>query len=396
MPTSSPKGQSLMADSLDNRTRVSAISPLYGLTYAIPSCCFNITENLDRSRFDAQCWFAGADLSVAGLSTVRLAMPRLLHRAYCKMRGPREMLRPLLEWRYLRELRPGTIAWVWPDMTTRFLRTLKRRGYVIALERINSNVKSARQLIDSKAAQMGFAPDHGITSRSIEQEELELEVADYVFVCSPFVEDSFLKAGVRPERLRRCTFGWDPRTFTVKPRGDHSSAKPVFLFVGTGCLRKGLPDLLEHWDRANLPARLRIVGPIAPAIATRYARVLSRPDVEAVGMKLSLVEEYTNAHVFVLPSIEEGSPLVTYLALASGIPSLVSYPGAGGIVHDDIEGFVRDPAHESSFQEALAQLATDARLRERLGRAAFAASEHYTWPRVAKKRGEIFAAMSPS
>jgi glycosyltransferase involved in cell wall biosynthesis len=113
-------------------------------------------------------------------------------------------------------------------------------------------------------------------------------------------------------------------------------------------------------------------------------------------MKLSLVEEYTNAHVFVLPSIKEGSPLVTYLALASGIPSLVSYPGAGGIVHDDIEGFVRDPAHESSFQEALAQLATDARLRERLGRAAFAASEHYTWPRVAKKRGEIFAAMSPS
>jgi glycosyltransferase involved in cell wall biosynthesis len=98
----------------------------------------------------------------------------------------------------------------------------------------------------------------------------------------------------------------------------------------------------------------------------------------------------------VLPSIEEGSPLVTYLALASGIPSLLSYPAAGGIVHDDIEGLVRDPANDSSFQQALAQLATDAQLRERLGRAAFAASARYTWPRVANERGKVFAAIRGS
>jgi glycosyltransferase involved in cell wall biosynthesis len=369
---------------------------LYAVQYGIPSCCFNVTENLDPTRFDAQCWFGGADANVAMLSTVRLAMPRLAHRAYCKLQGSREKLRFLVEWRYLRQLRLGTIAWVWPGMTPNLLPTLKRRGYVIALERINSSVKLARELLDSKAAQLGFPPDHGITSKGIEQEELELELADYVFVCSPFVENSFLRVGVRPERLRRCTFGWDPHTFPAKPREAHACAKPVFLFVGTGCLRKGLPDLLEHWDRANLPARLRIVGPIDPPIAKRYARVLSRADVEAVGIRLNLLEEYANAHVFVLPSIEEGSPLVTYLALASGIPSLLSYPAAGGIVHDDIEGLVRDPANDSSFQQALAQLATDAQLRERLGRAAFAASARYTWPRVANERGKVFAAIRGS
>ena len=385
-----------MADSRDNRIRIRAVSPLHGISYGIPSCCYGVTENLDRSRFDAQCWFTGADASVAMLSTVRLAMPRLANRAYYKMGGSREMLRSLVEWRYLRQFRPGTMAWVWPDMTPDLLRTLKRRGYVIALERINSSVRSARELLDSKAAQLGLAPDHRITSKSIEFEELELELADYVFVCSPFVEDSFLKAGVPPERLRRCTYGWDPHTFPVKPREDHACAKPVFLFVGIGSIRKGLPDLLEHWDRANLPARLRIVGPVDPPVAKRYARVLSRPDVEAVGMKLNMVEEYTNAHVFVLPSIEEGSPLVTYLALASGIPSLVSYPAAGGIVHDDIEGLIRDPAHKSGFQEALARLATDAQPRERLGRAASAVGARYTWPRVANERGKIFAAIHRS
>jgi glycosyltransferase involved in cell wall biosynthesis len=312
------------------------------------------------------------------------------------MKGSREGLRKLVEWRYLRALRPGTIAWVWPEMTPGLLRTLKSNGYTIALERVNSAVGSARERLDAKAAQLGLPANHPITSKLIAHEALELECADYVFVCSPFVEDSFLKAGVAPERLRRCTFGWDPRTFPVKPREVHTCDRPVFLFVGTGTLRKGLPDLLEHWERASLHATLRIIGPIDAPIAERYARVLSRPEVEAVGPKFDLVEEYERAHVFVLPSLEEGSPLVTYLALASGIPSLVSCPAAGGIVQDDVEGLVRDPEERSAFQEALTQLATHAELRERLGRAARVASERYTWPRVAKNRGETFAAMRRS
>jgi glycosyltransferase involved in cell wall biosynthesis len=262
---------------------------------------------------------------------------------------------------------------------------------------VNSHVGSARELLDAKAAQLGLPGGHTITSQSLEEEAIELECADYVFVCSPFVEDSFLKAGVAQERVRRCTFGWDPDTFTARPREVFACDRPVFLFVGTGCLRKGLPDLLEHWERANLRARLRIVGPIEAPIAERYARILARPDVEPVfGMKLDLVEEYERAHVFVLPSIEEGSPLVTYLAFASGIPSLVSYPAAGGIVRDDIEGLIRNPEERSSFQEALARLATDAGLRERLGRAAFAASARYTWPCVAAIRGDMFSAIHGS
>jgi glycosyltransferase involved in cell wall biosynthesis len=380
-----------MNQSQDTRTRIAAISPLYGLKYGIPSCCYNVTENLDRNRFDAQCWFAGADESVSSRSTVRLAMPRLVYHVCCRVSHGFHLTRKLVEWRYLMELRPQTIAWVWPDMTPALLRALKSRGYTIALERVNSHVGSARELLDAKAAQLGLPAEHGITSQSLEQEAIELEHADYVFACSPFVEASFLKAGVRPERLRRCTFGWDPRSFAVRPREAHVCDKPVFLFVGTGCLRKGLPDLLEHWDQANLHAQLRIVGSIDSSIAKRYARVLARPDVDAVGMKLDLVKEYQRAHVFVLPSVEEGSPLVTYLALAAGIPSLVTPAAAGGIVHDDVEGLIRNPDDRSSFQEALVRLASEAELRERLGRAALASSTNYVWPRVAARRGEIFA-----
>ena len=45
------------------------------------------------------------------------------------------------------------------------------------------------------------------------------------------------------------------------------------------------------------------------------------------------------ADVFVFPSLFEGSAVVTYEALASGLPSIVT-PRAGSVVRDGIEGFL--------------------------------------------------------
>ena len=45
------------------------------------------------------------------------------------------------------------------------------------------------------------------------------------------------------------------------------------------------------------------------------------------------------ADVFVFPSLFEGSAVVTYEALACGLPSVVT-PDAGSVVRDGVEGFV--------------------------------------------------------
>ena len=45
------------------------------------------------------------------------------------------------------------------------------------------------------------------------------------------------------------------------------------------------------------------------------------------------------ADVFVFPSLFEGSAVVTYEALACGLPSVVT-PSAGSVVRDGAEGFL--------------------------------------------------------
>ena len=46
-----------------------------------------------------------------------------------------------------------------------------------------------------------------------------------------------------------------------------------------------------------------------------------------------------SADVFVFPSLFEGSAVVTYEALAAGLPSVVT-PSAGSVVRDGVEGFI--------------------------------------------------------
>ena len=82
---------------------------------------------------------------------------------------------------------------------------------------------------------------------------------------------------------------------------------------------------------------------------------------------------------------------MTYLALAAGLPCLVSTAAAGGIVDEGVHGFVRDPYDEVGWVAALRELAGDAELRARMGEAARQQAARYTWDRVAERRQEQLA-----
>jgi glycosyltransferase involved in cell wall biosynthesis len=209
-----------------------------------------------------------------------------------------------------------------------------------------------------------------------------------VFACAPLVARSFERAGVPPERLVETTYGWDPGSFIVRPSREYAPATPTFLFVGSNSVRKGVPELLENWDKSGVKGRLQIVGAVEPWVLERYRKIVARPDIELLGYRSDLPRLYEQADVFLLMSHEEGSPLVTYLALAAGLPCLVSPAGGAGLVNEDVEGFIRDPYDSERYVEALRRLAGDPALRARMGQAALAAAPRYTWREVAARRAK--------
>jgi glycosyltransferase involved in cell wall biosynthesis len=367
--------------------RFAMVWPHYAVRVGIPSCMIGLCERMPP-HLDVTMWSPGASPDVRNLPFMRLVFRPLVFSAMCRLGVNRIAEKALLGRRYLKGIAAGTHAWVWPGMGVDFLRELRRRGHRIVLERINTSVASARRVLDAASRVHGLAPKMTIDDALVREEAQELELADFVFACAPHVARSFLEAGVPRERLLESTYGWDPERFVVPRLTKDPSKGPVFLFVGSNAVRKGIPELLENWDRSGVKGRLRIVGPVEPWVLDRYRRIVERPDVELLGYRKDLPELYATSDVFVLMSHEEGSALVTYLALAAGLPCLVSEPGAGGVVVDGVEGFIQDPYDSARYVESLRRLAEDAALRERLGRAALAASARYTWREVAQRRAK--------
>jgi glycosyltransferase involved in cell wall biosynthesis len=86
------------------------------------------------------------------------------------------------------------------------------------------------------------------------------------------------------------------------------------------------------------------------------------------------------ADVFVFPSLFEGSAVVTYEALACGLPSVVT-PGSGSVVQDGVDGFVIEPRDVEALARRMEELGNSPQLRARMSLAARARALAYDWPR---------------
>jgi UDP-glucose:(heptosyl)LPS alpha-1,3-glucosyltransferase len=121
---------------------------------------------------------------------------------------------------------------------------------------------------------------------------------------------------------------------------------PVFIHVGSGFERKGVPQTLAALARMrNRKTQLLVVGrdKQQEAMLALAARLGVAERVRFLGGQLDVRPYYGAADVFVLPTLYDPLPNAALEALASGLPLLTSTTcGAAELIEDGLSGFVCD------------------------------------------------------
>lgn len=205
-----------------------------------------------------------------------------------------------------------------------------------ALARASVHIREQRRLLDEEEQRVGVKLDKP-TDWMIEREEREYARASSIVVLSRFALDTFLQRGVPIEKMRILPMATEAVGFVadesaIRARIDRVLARRPLrvLYVGTISYRKGMYDLARVID--TLPGErfeFRLVGPLAPECRTIAEQMRRRAVLTGKLAHDLLPAQYAWADVFLIPSIEEGFPMVLSQAAAAAVPIIASTHAGG-------------------------------------------------------------------
>lgn len=264
-------------------------------------------------------------------------------------------------------------------------RTLGTRA---VLSMVHGDVREEREVLNAEAES---SPDFFriyLGDGALDLEEMhwlherrlrDIALADHILVPSEHIADRLVAHGTPRSKVSVVPYAADTRRFQPEPDKTHG-AGCTFLFAGGITQRKGIKYLLEAWRKVRRPGwRLQLLGPLPrdPGPLSGYldeVELLGRVGHSDVPTRMS------KADVFVFPSLFEGSAVVTYEALACGLPSIVT-PNAGSVVREGLDGFVVAPRDIESLADRMERLGNDPGLRESMSRSARVRALEFDWPR---------------
>jgi glycosyltransferase involved in cell wall biosynthesis len=283
----------------------------------------------------------------------------------------------------------------WPSGARETLKAAAKLGIPTVLERPNAHTRYAYEIVRRESERVGVAlpsgAEHAYNPSVLRREEEEFRLADRLLCPSAFVLASFLQEGYEARKLIRHMYGFDESMFWPVPDEPSPSRPFTALFVGFAAVRKGLHYALEAWQQsaARQGGRFLIAGSFLPAYQSCLAPLLSDPSVHVLGHRRDVPELMRNSDVLLLPTVEEGSPLVALEALGSGCVPLVSKVCAGACMHD-VNALIHDVGDTKTLAHQISMLYEDSECLRRLRAGAIASAPEVTWRAAGVKLVEAY------
>ncbi len=377
---------------------------------------YSFPHKLGADRICYTAWQQVNGLAAAGADI--LACPGVLHRpvpasvrvwptlAWGKLRIPYKVIGTMralalhdhIVARRLEEVKDEVdIIHTWPDAALETLKIAARLGIPTVLERPNAHTRYAYESVNAECRRLGvpLPPGHeyDYNTAKLRKEEAEYREAYRLLCPSDFVVKTFLDEGFASEKLVRHQYGFDESINCCDYRRNPGGPLTM-LFVGVCAVRKGLHYALEAWlqSPASQEGMFLIAGDFLEAYRDKLGPMLAHPSVRVLGYRTDVAELMRKSDLFILPSIEEGSALVTSEARGGGCVLLVS-DAAGAICKHMENALVHRVGDVATLTRHITMLHEDRSLLERLRASSLSTIGEITWAAAGNRLLEAYRAV---
>lgn len=296
----------------------------------------------------------------------------------------------------LRHLGTVDLVHVWPAGCVQTLRAAAALRIPAAREVPNTHTAYAFEAVAQEFAHLKMAPlpghSHTASREALDREELEYHLASVLLVPSDFSMQTFLDRGFAQDRLALHQYGFDPAEFSLPSTSARVADQGLrALFMGRCEPRKGVHLALRSWIESGAARRGRFVicGTFVDGYASALGDLLLHPSVEVRGFVAEPGAMMRAHDILLLPSVEEGSALVTYEAQASGCVPVVSDAAGARLVHG-VSGLVHPARDTDTLTAQLAHLDASPTQLDLLRRGAFENSRTLTWDAAAEVLATVY------
>jgi glycosyltransferase involved in cell wall biosynthesis len=256
----------------------------------------------------------------------------------------------------------GLMGRVRPDLCYAFtqvgletLRWASAHGVPSVLESPNGHIRAFRQVYLDEARRWcngGFLGHP--TEPMARRVESEYALAGRVRVSSNWARASLVSGGVAEAKIAALQQPVDLRRFTPPSRRSAPEGPLRVCFVGSLDLRKGFVYLLRAARLLNGAVSVELVG----GTGDRCSRRLLERERSGLDVRVAPGDPraaLSRAELFVLPTLEDGSPFAVAEAMASALAVITTTAtGAAEWIRADQTGWLTPPASAQALANAMA------------------------------------------
>jgi len=280
------------------------------------------------------------------------------------------------------------IVHCWPSGALETLKAARELGIKSVLERPSAHTRYVFEATANECEKLGInMPRSHYTAfdrKRLLREENEFELVDRLLCPSEWVAKTFLDQGISENRIARHQYGFDPEKFVLPSINNrHKDKSFKMIFVGSGEPRKGLHYALDAWLASDACKKgvFYICGIYVQGYREVLAKKLFHPSIKELGFQNDVNSLFQKCHAMVLPSISEGSAIVTYEARASGCVLLIS-EASGAHCKDMHDALIHKVGDVSSLTEHINMLASNDEFYQKIHRNSIAGIGDLTWAKA--------------